>query len=118
MRSGRDIDRLVSTRWKTTWPAIFPQAEPRVRRFGLRPTSRSTKIEARFSSPDPAVLRKLADEAKSILRSDPQTRSVGDDWRQPVKTCVPVYSQAGAAIPGLARGDGPFAPPRPRAACR
>lgn len=92
VRSGRDIDRLVGP-LEDYLAGHFPQAEPRVRRFGLGPTSKY-EIEARFSGPDPAMLRKLAEEAKSIMRSDPQTRGVGDDWRQPVKTCVPVYSQA------------------------
>ena len=109
VRSWREIERLVGP-LEDYLADHFPQAEPRVRRFGLGPTTKY-EIEARFSG---RTRRCSAGwpQAKRIMRSDPQTRSVGDDWRQPVKTCVPVYSQArGRRFLVSRAGDGPVAPP-------
>lgn len=91
VKTASDIDKLVGP-VEQYLKATFPQAEPRVRRFGLGPTTKF-EIEARFSGPDPQVLHALAEEAKRLLREDPNTKDVRDDWRQPVKTWVPVYSQ-------------------------
>lgn len=91
VKTAADIDKLVGP-VETYLKANFPQAEPRVRRFALGPTT-PFEIEARFSGPDPQVLHALAEEAKRILREDPNAKDVRDDWRQQVKTLVPVYSQ-------------------------
>jgi len=91
VKTAADIDKLIGP-VEQYLKAAFPQAEPRVRRFALGPTTKF-EIEARFSGPDPHVLRALAEEAKRILREDPNAKDVRDDWRQPVKTWVPVYSQ-------------------------
>ena len=71
----------------------YPQAEPRVRQYCLGP-SVPFDIEARLSGPDATVLHQLARKVEAIMRADPNTKDVRNDWRQPAKICVPVYSQA------------------------
>ncbi|MGA7982894.1 MAG: efflux RND transporter permease subunit [Chromatiaceae bacterium] len=66
---------------------------------------RDSKIEARFHGPDATVLRKLAEEAKAILRADPGTKEVRDDWREPVKVIRPVFDEQAGRQLGVTRED-------------
>lgn len=88
--------------------ARFPEANVRAQRFALGPTTKS-EIEARFSGPDPDVLRRLADEAKAILRAEPTAKFVRDDWRQSIPVWAPDYSQAKGRQALASRGDALFA---------
>ncbi|MBR5760346.1 MAG: efflux RND transporter permease subunit, partial [Thermoguttaceae bacterium] len=72
--------------------ANCPEADVRAQRFAMGPTTKS-EVEARFSGPDPQVLRRLADEAKELLRQEPDAKFVRDDWRQMIPTWAPDYSQ-------------------------
>ena len=63
--------------------ADYPDAQAKVWQFQLGPGGGS-KIEAEFSGPDPAVLRRLANEAKAIMAADGRAISIRDDWREPV----------------------------------
>ena len=51
------------------------------------------KVEARFMGPDPAVLHRLADEAKDIMRNEKLATNIRDDWRQKVMIWEPKYNQ-------------------------
>jgi multidrug efflux pump subunit AcrB len=82
----------------------FPNAMTYGRRFVLGPGGGS-KIEARFSGPDRAVLRRLSEEAQAILHADPGARDIRDDWRQQVKTIRPILNEGPAARVGLTRAD-------------
>lgn len=87
-----DINRLHAS--METWlKEHFPQAEPRVRHYSLGPSG-SFDVEARLGGPDATVLHQLAQEVEAAMRADPNTKDIRNDWRQPAKTCVPVYSQA------------------------
>ena len=86
----------------------FPQAEPRMRVFPLA-TLETFKIEARFSGPDPEVLRGLADQAMAILAQEPGAKYVRNDWRQPVRSIQPVFDQARARRTGITREDVAYA---------
>ena len=70
----------------------FLSAEPRIRRFPLGP-SEKFKVEARFSGPDPKILRMLSQKAQEIMRQAPYAKDVRDDWRQKTKKWIPAYSQ-------------------------
>jgi len=72
--------------------AQFPQAEPRIRLYPLGPST-EFKIEARFSGPDPVLLRDLSEKAKAVMAENLHTKDVRDDWRQRVKLWVPEFSQ-------------------------
>ncbi len=82
----------------------FPDAMTYGRRFVLGPGGGS-KIEARFSGPDRAVLRDLSEQAQAIMRADPGARDVRDDWREQVKTIHPVLNEGPASRAGLTRAD-------------
>ena len=86
----------------------FPQAEPRMRVFPFA-TLETFKIEARFSGPDPAVLRDLAQQAMAILAEEPGAKYVRHDWRQQTRSIRPVFDQARARRVGVTREDVAFA---------
>lgn len=82
----------------------FPEAQAKAWRFVLGPGGGS-KIEAEFSGPDPKILRRLANEAKSIMTADGGALSVKDDWRQPVSIIEPKYSESRGRRAGVSRAD-------------
>jgi len=68
-------------------------AEVIPRKYGLGP-SETWAVRLRISGPavaDPAVLRRLADEAKAIIAASPQAKVVRTDWRQRVPTIIAEY---------------------------
>ncbi len=85
-----------------------PEAEVRAQRFAMGPTTKS-EVEARFSGPDPDVLRDIADQAKAILREEPNAKFVRDDWRQPIPTWSPTYSQPKGRQALVSRSEALFA---------
>ncbi|MEM9360762.1 MAG: efflux RND transporter permease subunit, partial [Pseudomonadota bacterium] len=82
----------------------YPNAQAQVWRFTLGPGGGS-KIEAAFKGPDPAVLRRLATEAKAIMAVDGRAISIKDDWRQPVSVFQPIYSEGRGRRLGISRED-------------
>jgi len=82
----------------------FPDAQGFPRRFMLGP-GEAQKIQVRFRGPGPDVLRMLAAEATDIMRSDPDTKDIVDDWRQRVPLVRPVISDVLARNAGLTRAD-------------
>ncbi|MDY7098190.1 MAG: efflux RND transporter permease subunit [Pseudomonadota bacterium] len=82
----------------------FTQAQGKVWRFVLGPGGGS-KIEATFTGPDPEVLRKLAAEAQEIYLADGGAIAVKDNWRQPVPSIEPIYSEVKGRRAGISRAD-------------
>ncbi|MEM1036261.1 MAG: efflux RND transporter permease subunit [Pseudomonadota bacterium] len=82
----------------------FPNGQGKVWRFTMGPGGGS-KIEAKFSGPDPNVLRRLADEAKAIIIADGRAISIKDDWRQRVSVIEPIYSERAGRQLGISRED-------------
>jgi len=70
----------------------LPRTDPIIKQLNIGP-GRDSKIEARFHGPDPDVLRDLAVKAKVVMRADPYSRDVRDDWREPVKVVRPVFNE-------------------------
>jgi multidrug efflux pump subunit AcrB len=89
---------------KTTVDEQFPDVSAGIRRVGLGPTN-NYRIEARFSGPDPEVLRGLSEQAKAIFSADPDAVTVRDDWREPVKILRPQYSDVAARRTGVSRAE-------------
>jgi len=85
-------------------PLRHPDAEVYGRKFLLGPGA-GGKIQARFSGSDPALLRRLGEQAQAILESDPGAKGVRTDWRQRVKTIRPVLAEAEANAAGITRTD-------------
>jgi multidrug efflux pump subunit AcrB len=80
----------------------FPEAEVKFKRLEIGP-SPAAKIEARFSGADPEVLRRLAAEAKAILREDPAATGIRDDWRERSKMLRPQLNEANARRLGITK---------------
>jgi multidrug efflux pump subunit AcrB len=59
------------------------------------------KIQARFSGPDPNVLRALADRTQAILHDDGGAKAIRTDWRQRVKLMRPVLAEEEANNAGI-----------------
>ncbi len=94
---------IVSTERRDQIPAIqaavseymtndMPWLDPIIKALRIGP-GRDAKIEARFSGPEPEVLRELAEQAKAIMREDFESKDVRDDWRNPVKVVTPVFNE-------------------------
>jgi len=82
----------------------FPDAEPTTKRFVFGPAT-GAKIEARFKGDDPVLLRRLAEQAKVIMRGDVNAKDVRDDWRQPVPVIRPTYAETRARNASVSRPD-------------
>ena len=70
-------------------PAMMAQVFPEVRaRVKLLPNGPPVPypVQFRVSGPDPQMLRQRADEVKQVMRSNPATRGVNDNWNESVKT--------------------------------
>lgn len=76
----------------------------KIKRLEIGPST-DAKIEARFSGPDPQVLRQLASEAKRVLESEPGARNIRDNWRQQTKVIRPVFNEAAARRVGISKAD-------------
>jgi multidrug efflux pump subunit AcrB len=70
----------------------MPQLDPIIKALRIGP-GRDAKIEARFSGPDPEVLRQLSEQAKQIMRDDGWAIDIRDDWRSPVKVVTPLFNE-------------------------
>jgi multidrug efflux pump subunit AcrB len=82
----------------------FPYAEPTVRKFPLGPPV-DFSVEVRFSGDDRETLRELSRQAREIMRGDPDSKEVRDNWRQKVKLHHLEYSQARGIRAGVDRED-------------
>lgn len=103
VESTDDVNRLLQP--TEDWiRERFPQAEVRTQRFALGPTTK-LEVEARFSGPDPSVLRDLSRQAKEILQKEPTAKFVRDDWRQKVPTWAPEFSQSKGARGMISRAQ-------------
>ncbi|EGV50602.1 efflux RND transporter permease subunit [endosymbiont of Riftia pachyptila] len=82
----------------------LPQLDPIIKPLRIGP-GRDGKIEARFQGPDPAVLRGLSEQAQAIMRADPETKEVRDDWRSPVQFIRPLFNEQVGRQLGITRKD-------------
>lgn len=81
----------------------YPEAVSRPWRFVLGPGG-GALIQARFTGPDPAILRDLSAQAREILNSAGAI-SVSDTWREQFTTLRPVLNIENARRLGLTRAD-------------
>jgi multidrug efflux pump subunit AcrB len=99
----KEIDSLIkeSDAWFRT---NFPDSEPYSSTIPNGP-SVAFKVEARFTGPDPKVLKQLADQAMDIMREEPLAKNTRIDWRQPVQVLRPEFSETQARRVGVSRAD-------------
>ncbi len=83
----------------------FPEGEFRTERLVFGPGG-GAPIEVRFSGPDPAVLRQLAEEAKVALETaSDMTRDIRHNWREQELVLKPIYATDRAQTAGVTRDD-------------
>ena len=82
----------------------YPDGQTKVWRFRMGPGGGS-KIEAAFVGPDPSVLRKLVNQAKTIMAADGGAILIKDDWRRQVPVLKPVFSPNKGERVGITRAD-------------
>jgi multidrug efflux pump subunit AcrB len=82
----------------------YPDSAAYIQRIRLGPGG-GAKIEARFSGPDPKILRQLAKKAEAIMRDNPEAIDIRNDWRQKVKIISPDYSEMRGRTTGISRED-------------
>ena len=80
----------------------FPDANAIAKKFLLGP-GQGGRVQARFSGPDPATLRKLADDAVRILKEDGGALAVRHDWRDREKVLRPQLLELQARRNGITR---------------
>ena len=78
----------------------YPEVTFKLQRLQLGPST-GAKIEARFSGPDPQVLRQLSDKVQAVYRADGGLENIKDDWRHPVKVLRPIFNDAQARRLGI-----------------
>lgn len=81
----------------------YSWARCRVRYYN--PISSEYMIEAKFSGPDPEVLRSLSDKAEKIMEAEPTAVMVTNNWKNKVKVWNPKFSQAQARGANITRSD-------------
>lgn len=83
----------------------FPEGEFRTERLVFGPGG-GAPIEARFSGPDPKVLRALAQEAQTVMAgASSDLLNIRQDWREQELVLRPVYAMDRAQTAGVSRDD-------------
>lgn len=80
----------------------YPNANAVAKKFLLGP-GEGGRIQARFSGPDPAVLRQLGDAAMQVIEEDGQAVCVRSDWRERVAAIRPELREFQARRNGITR---------------
>ncbi len=80
----------------------YPEIESKLLRVEIGP-SQASKIEARFSGSDPAVLRQLSAQAQLILNAEPDARNVSDNWKNMTKVMRPKFDANAAREVGISK---------------
>lgn len=104
----KDYDTVVEQipAIRDTLRTRYPDAYIRIRKYNFSITTTHT-VEARFSGPDPAVLRGLARQAEEVMRRCPYVDpySVQNNWKPKGKTLVADYVRRDALRSGIERSD-------------
>jgi multidrug efflux pump subunit AcrB len=90
------LDRLADM------PARFPQGQVRFERIVFGPPS-GADVAARFSGPDPVVLRALAAEAERRFAASGALIDLRTDWRERELALEPVVDEVRARVAGVTR---------------
>ncbi|MDC0662739.1 efflux RND transporter permease subunit [Marinobacter sp. SS21] len=95
-----EITRKVQQDLESLQPGVIVNT----RQFVLGPAT-GGKIQLRISGPDPNVLRRFADNARSVLASHPNIKGLRDEWGQKIKVIAPIVADTQAQKLGLTRAD-------------
>ncbi len=103
VKDHRTIDSLIDG-LRGYIPTHFPNANFELKKFRRGP-GQGSDIEARFSGPDPKVLRRLCKEAEAVMAADPLAVDIRSDWREPVPVLRPRVDEAAARRLGITRSQ-------------
>lgn len=95
----KKIDEMIKE-IKSWFKKNLPQGEAHLWKYISGPNGKY-RIEARFTGPDPLVLRRLAKKAREIMHKNKFTDSVTDDWREKEMVYNLKYSPLKAKIAGV-----------------
>lgn len=82
----------------------FPNANAIAKKFLLGPGS-GGRVQARFSGPDPAELRRLGDLAIRVMESTGNALCIRSDWRERVSVIRPKVLESPARRNGITRAE-------------
>ncbi|MEZ5705513.1 MAG: efflux RND transporter permease subunit [Burkholderiaceae bacterium] len=97
-------DLAARERLRKSLPQLLATSFPEVRgRVKLLPNGPPVPypVQFRVVGPDPSVLRELADEVKSVMRTNANMRGVNDNWNESVKVVRLDVDQAKARALGV-----------------
>jgi multidrug efflux pump subunit AcrB len=95
------VDRIYQ-KVQSDLETMFPDGTINIKKFNLGPGA-GGKIQLRINGPDPAELRRMADEAKAIIGADPDSKAIRDEWGPMVKTVRPILAEDRARRAGIDR---------------
>ncbi|MCW1718098.1 efflux RND transporter permease subunit [Pseudoalteromonas sp. A3] len=79
-------------------------AELKIKPMEIGPST-DAKIEARFTGPDPVILRRLAAQAEEVIALDDGAYNIRDDWRARTKMIRPQFNEQKARRLGISKSD-------------
>ena len=82
----------------------FLNAMVKVKPMEIGPST-DAKIAARFSGPEPSVLRDLAQQAEAIMKADHGAYNVRHDWQEKTKVIRPKFNESVARRLGISKSD-------------
>jgi multidrug efflux pump subunit AcrB len=82
----------IEDKVQTDLENMFPDATINIKKFALGP-GQGGKIQLRINGPDPAVLRQMAEEAKTIITQDPDSKAIRDEWGPKIKAVRPILAE-------------------------
>ncbi|UEM04610.1 efflux RND transporter permease subunit [Skermanella rosea] len=97
-------DRLKLRLRQRIAEGLAPEARLRVTQLVFGPYSRFM-VNFRVMGPDPARLRAIADEVQAVMRANPHTRQVNQDWGDRAPTVHFVLDQDRLGLIGLTPRD-------------
>jgi multidrug efflux pump subunit AcrB len=102
--ANREVLPNVLAQLRNYMLANYPQAQFKLKRMEIGPST-NAKIEARFTGPDPDVLRNIAKQAKAILHNDNGAFNIRDNWRERTKVIRPQFNEAMGRRVGVTKQD-------------
>jgi len=99
-----EIQQIIMLDLRNFIARNFPDAIAKIKPMEIGPATDS-KIAARFSGPNPDVLRKLALQTQDIMRQDGTIFNVRHDWRERTKVIRPQFNEAMARRVGISKAD-------------
>lgn len=99
-KKAKELNRILQDSIRV----LFPEPLLKVNTFELSPLNEAL-IEARFLGADEKVLDSLTNVAIEIMRNNPKTADVRNEWGNMTKVAHPIYDPVKAGILGLSKAQ-------------